>query len=87
MNIDFGTVFTQYPDKGDLFIRVDVLPNRLFRYTGDKWIEIPKTRTTSYLGNEEYIKHILNDISAGKIKLEDLTEDEQEEIQKFLGNE
>ena len=84
MNIDFGTVFTQYPEKGDLFIRVDVLPNKLFRYTGDKWIEIPKTRTTSYLGNEEYIQHMVNDINTGKVKLEMLTEDEQEEIAKFL---
>ena len=61
-----------------------MLPNKLYRFTGDKWIELPKTRTTSYLGNKEYIEHLVQDLNAGRINLEQLTEDEREEIANFI---
>jgi hypothetical protein len=77
-------LFPTSPDKGDLFIRVDVLPNKLFRFTSDKWIEIPKTRTSSYLGNQEYLDHLISDVNAGRINIEQLTEDEREEIARLL---
>ena len=61
-----------------------MLPNKLYRYTGDKWIELPKTRTTSYLGNKEYIEHLVQDLNSGRISLEQLTEDEREEIANLV---
>lgn len=67
-----------------MFIRVDVLPNKLFRFTSEKWIEIPKTRTSSYLGNQEYLDHLIKDVNEGRIDLEQLTEDEREEIAKLI---
>ncbi len=67
-----------------MFIRVDVLPNKLFRFTSEKWIEIPKTRTSSYLGNQEYLDHLIKDVNEGRIDLEQLTEDEREEIAKLV---
>jgi len=56
----------------------------LFRFTSDKWIEIPKTRTSSYLGNQEYLDHLISDVNSGRINIEQLTEDEREEIARLL---
>ena len=61
-----------------------MLPNKLFRFTSEKWIEIPKTRTSSYLGNQEYLDHLIKDVNEGRIDLEQLTEDEREEIAKLI---
>jgi len=37
----FGSYFpTSGVDKGDFFLRVDYLPNRLFRYDGTRWVKI-----------------------------------------------
>ena len=37
----FGISFpTSGVDKGDYFLRTDYLPNRLFRYDGNRWIKI-----------------------------------------------
>jgi hypothetical protein len=52
-------------------------------YTGDAWIEIPKSRTTSYLGNPAYILYLQEQIKNGKIAYDDLTLDEQEEVDKL----
>ena len=36
----FGISFPSASDKGDYFLRTDFLPNRLFRYDGNRWIKI-----------------------------------------------
>ena len=53
-------------------------------YTGDSWIEIPKSTTTSYLGNPAYILYLQEQIKNGKIAYDDLTLDEQEEVSKVI---
>lgn len=35
----FGTQFPTTAESGDFFLRVDFLPNRLFRYSGTRWIK------------------------------------------------
>jgi len=41
-----GTSFPQNPAEGDYFLRLDYLPNRLFRYSGSRWAKIEdKVRT------------------------------------------
>lgn len=60
------------------------MPNKLYRYTGNAWIEIPKSRTTSYLGNPAYILYLQEQIKNGKIAYDDLTLDEQEEVSKVI---
>ena len=64
-------------------MRVDVLPNKLFRYTGDRWIEISKTNTRAYLDNQEYVAYLKNEIDNRRIDIEDLSQVEQEEIAKL----
>lgn len=35
----FGTTFPTTAEQGDFYLRVDFLPNRLFRYSGSRWIK------------------------------------------------
>ena len=37
---DFGTQFPKYAFKGDIFVRVDIVPNRIFKFNGTTWVEI-----------------------------------------------
>ena len=35
-----GTSFPNVPESGDYFLRTDYLPNRLFRFGGDRWLKV-----------------------------------------------
>jgi len=83
-NSGFGTTFPADPAKGDLFIRVDYLPNRLFKYNGQRWIEVNKEQSDTYAYDEEYIKHLINKIDSGEYEVEMLSATEQEQIQRYL---
>ena len=82
-NADFGTVFPESPEFGDVFVRVDFLPPRLFKYNGVKWMEKDKETTDSYF-SEEYIRHLINKINTGEYSVDDLSESEQEHIREYL---
>ena len=85
-NTGFGNEFPTGPEKGDVHLRVDFLPNRLFKYNGQKWIEVDKTQTDVYAYEEEYIKHLINEIDAGKYDPDILTDIEREQIKQYLSN-
>ena len=63
---NFGTEFPKFAKKGDTFVRVDTLPNKVFKFSGDKWIEINKKQTNTYLYDEEYVKYLVEKIDAGE---------------------
>ena len=83
-NADFGTEFPRTPEKGDVYIRIDYLPNRLFKFNGDKWIEVDKAQTDVYAYNELYIKHLIDQIDTGSYDADTLTEVEREQISEYL---
>ena len=76
----FGTKFPTNPQKGDMFLRVDMLPNKLFKWNGQKWIEVAKSTTDRYAYEEEYIKYITDKIISGEYDIDDLSKAEQEEV-------
>lgn len=80
----FGTEFPKFAKKGDLFVRVDVLPHKTFRFSGSKWFEINKEQTNTYLYDVEYIKHLVNKIDSGEYDVELLSDNEKEQIKEFL---
>ena len=80
----FGNEYPANPQKGDLFLRVDFLPNRLFKYNGNKWIEVDKNQTDVYIYDEQYVKYLVEQIDAGKHDPELLTDVEREQIQQYL---
>lgn len=83
-NSSFGTEYPKDPTKGDSFVRVDYLPNRLFKFNGNRWIEVDKNTTDLYAYDELYIKHLVDEIAAGRYELEALTDLERSQIEEFL---
>lgn len=83
-NADFGAKFPEQANKGDMFLRIDYLPGRLFKFNGVKWIELDKSTTDSYTYNEEYIKYLIDRINSGEYAVEDLSESEQDQIKEYL---
>ena len=81
---NFGISFPQFAKKGDTFVRVDSLPNRVFKFSGTKLIEINKEQTSTYLYDEEYVKYLVNKIEVGEYDVELLTESEKLQIEDFL---
>ena len=84
--VNFGTEFPRYSRRGDIFTRVDVLPNRVYKFTGHRWIEVKREDSQTYLDNEEYVQHLIQKLETGEYDPEWLTDDEREQIAKILTN-
>lgn len=81
---NFGTQFPRIAAKGDIFVRVDALPNRVFKFDGRKWIEQNKTTTDSYLYDQEYIKYLVDKIEKREYDVDLLSPQEEEQIKEYL---
>ena len=80
----FGDKFPDNPLKGDMWIRTDYLPERLFKWNGSKWIEVDKATTDSYTYNQAYIQHLINKLEAGEYEIEDLSDAEQAQVEQQI---
>lgn len=83
-NSTFGKAFPKNPSVGDVVLRIDSLPHRLFKWNGTSWIEIDKNQSSSYAYDQEYIKYLIDKIASGEYDIDDLNATEQEQIKKFL---
>jgi hypothetical protein len=81
---DFGTKFPDSAAKGDMFLRVDYLPNKLFKFNGSKWIEVDKSKTDSYTYNEQYILFLIEKLKTGEYDIDQLSASEQELVAEKL---
>ena len=85
INSGFGSVFPETNlTKGDLFLRTDYLPSKLFRWNADKWIEVDKQLSTSYTYDEKYVEYLIEKLKTGEYDLEDLSHQEQDQVQEYL---
>ena len=84
INVLFGTAFPNTASRGDLCLRVDYLPTRLYRYNNNNWIEIEKSTTDTYSYNEEYIKYLIEQLSIGTYDPENLTASEKDQIEEYI---
>ena len=80
----FGVEFPRFADKGDIFVRVDVLPNRVYKFDGFKWIEINKESTDSYLFDDQYVNYLVGKIETGEYDVELLSDNEKEQIADYI---
>lgn len=80
----FGTTFPIIAVKGDIFVRVDQMPNRVFKFEGKDWMEIDKDSTDSYTFDEEYIKYIIAQIKTGEYDIDLLSESERVQVEIYL---
>ena len=76
----FGTEFPGNAKKGDTFVRVDKLPNQVYKHNGSTWILVDKNQTDNYTYNEAYIDHLISKIDTGEYDLDLLSENEREQI-------
>lgn len=83
---NFGTKFPNLANKGDIFVRVDILPNRVFKYDGNNWIEINKNNTDVYLHDRKYISFLIEKIEKGEYDPEMLSDHERSEVETYLKN-
>jgi len=80
----FGTQFPAQATKGTMFLRVDTIPNRLYKFNGSKWIEVDKTRTDTYSYDEQYIQFLIEKLATGEYDLDQLSTSEQELVAEQL---
>jgi len=83
---NFGIKFPSNANKGDVFVRVDMLPNKVFKYMNDRWTEVNKEQSDTYLYNQKYIKHLVDKIDKGEYDVDLLSEQEKEQIELYLKN-
>jgi len=80
----FGNDFPANPQKGDVYLRTDYLPNRLYKFNEKKWIEVDKNSTDVYAYEEAYIRHLIEEIEANRYDADTLTDVEREQIAEYL---
>lgn len=80
----FGNVFPEHADLGDMFVRVDTKPHRLYKWNGDEWINVDKNKTDSYLDDIEYLRHVVNELTSGGMSIDELSQSEQDAVTDFL---
>jgi hypothetical protein len=80
----FGTSFPALASKGDTFVRVDALPNKVYKFDGTRWIVVNKAQSTSYLYDQEYIKYLVKKIESGEYDIELLSDTEKQQIEEYL---
>lgn len=82
--INFGAGFPKQAVLGEVFIRIDVMPHKVFKFNGARWIMLDKLQNTVYLQNENYIKYLIQKLEIGEYDVNELTSFEQDEISRIL---
>ena len=81
----FGATWPVQPSKGQLFLKVDILPNKLYKWNSRKWIEVDIDRVEDTLAYDlEYIKYLVSEIKHGRREYEELSEIEQNQIKSYI---
>ena len=84
INTNFGTKFPRIAKVGDLFVRIDMTPNKVFKFDGAGWIEVNKENTDTYLFDERYIQYLISKIETGEYDIELLSDQERYQIEEYL---
>jgi len=81
----FGSSWPINPAKGQLFLKIDTVPNKLYKWNSRKWIEVDIARVNDTLAYDfEYIKWLITEVKAGRREYEDLSDIEQDQIKSYI---
>lgn len=69
---------------GDISMRTDVRPHKLYKFNGTQWIPVDKSQNSSYLNDERYLQFIIESLNNFQYLPEMLTEAEEEAIRNIL---
>ena len=83
-NSSFGPAFPTAPERGDSFVKTDVIPNQLYKFNGDVWILVDKSTIDNYTYDTAYIDHLIDKIATGEYDPELLNPGEQEQVAQRL---
>jgi hypothetical protein len=76
----FGTAFPENAIKGDIFMRVDRMPNVLYKFNGQNWIIVDKHLTDNYTYDNAYIEHLITQLESGEYDPDLLSDAEADAI-------
>lgn len=77
----FGTTWPSNPARGDLFLKVDVKPNILYKWNNKKWIQVDKARVDDTLAYDPaYIDHLIQQVRKGFQEYDELSDMQQKQI-------
>jgi hypothetical protein len=76
----FGIAFPAKPVKGDTFMRVDQMPNVLYKFNGHHWIIVDKNLTDNYTYDDAYIEHLIAKLTSGEYDPDMLSDAEADAI-------
>jgi hypothetical protein len=78
----FGISFpvNPIPVKGDTFMRVDQMPNVLYKFNGHHWIIVDKNLTDNYTYDDAYIEHLIAKLTSGEYDPDMLSDAEADAI-------
>ena len=82
--IKFGTEYPDNPVKGQMFISTNTMPTNLYKFNGEKWIQIDKSLSDQYAYNNAYIEYLMDKIASGEYDPDMLTEVESTQIEQRL---
>jgi hypothetical protein len=80
----FGPTLPDTAHKGDTWVLTNTLPNKVYKFNGNKWISVDKTQTDNYTYNEAYLDHLIVKIDSGEYDIDLLSDNEQEQIAQRL---
>ena len=83
-DIPFGNAWPDRAVKGDMFIRTDDQPTRLFKFNGLKWIEVDKLLSDRYTYNKAYIDYLISQIGSGNYDTDLLSDSERLQLESRL---
>lgn len=83
--VDFGSEFPNSPGKGDMFLRTDFKPSRLFKWNEQTWILINKNTTDAYAYNEMYVGFLIQKLQDREYEWDDLSATEQQQVEAVMG--
>ena len=82
--IPYGDQLPESSAKGDMYLNTTYQPTKLFKYNGQKWIEVDKKLTDRYVYNDSYIDYLISKISSGEYDPELLNDSERSQIEEKL---
>jgi hypothetical protein len=80
----FGPELPATAHKGDTWVLTSALPNRVYKFNGNKWISVDKTQTDNYTYNEAYLDHLIAKIESGEYDIDLLSINEQDQLTQRL---
>jgi hypothetical protein len=87
LDVGMGVAFPGDPKSGDYFLRLDYVPNRLFRYSGNRWVKIEdkvRTNLTPGANNNETQRSIFVNNTGTFTDLQGNTRPQRQSLSKAL---